>query len=51
MLSGGTGINTEISVNEGRISAGRNFRSHSAEIPDSENGAKVLSLDRYQALH
>lgn len=44
MLSCGVSIETGFSGNEGRVSAGRIFRSYNVEISDPEDCVKVLNL-------
>lgn len=44
MLSCGVSIETGFSGKEGRVSAGRIFRSYNVEIPDPEDCVKVLVI-------
>lgn len=45
-MSCGVSKETAFSGKEGRVSAGRIFRSYNVEIPDPEDCVKVLNLDR-----
>lgn len=50
-MSCGVSKETAFSGKEGRVSAGRIFRSYNVEIPDPEDCVKVLNLDRPQGHH